>query len=427
MNTSIKKDAKGAGGVGLDITVLRENPSAAGMSAERLERVGRHLESRFIEPGKIGGALPVVYRKGELAYARSFGRMDIERNKPMQLDTIFRIYSMTKPITSIALMMLYEEGYFQLQDEVRRFIPQFAKLRVYEAGVYPNFQTRPCDRHMTIRDLLSHMSGLTYGFMARTNVDHAYRRAKVGGEVEGATLADMMDKLAGIPLEFSPGTAWNYSVATDVCGRLVEVMSGQSLDEFFAERIFQPLGMHDTGFTVPDQKIERFAANYMRNARKELVLEDDPQDSPYIRPRSFLSGGGGLVSTASDYLQFSRMLLGNGEVDGVRLVGRKTIELMTANHLPENQDLTRWAQGSFSETANEGYGFGLGFSVNLGAGATATAGSAGEYAWGGAASTIFWVDPVEEMIVVFMTQFMPSATFNFRGQMKSLIYPAIID
>lgn len=423
MNTIMTK----AQATGLDLSALGENPAAAGMCGERLERVSSHLQSRFIEPGKISGALPVVYRKGELAYARPLGRMDIERNKPMQLDTIFRIYSMTKPITSIALMMLYEEGHFQLQDEVRRYIPQFAKLRVYEAGVYPNFQTRPCDRHMSIRDLLSHMSGLTYGFMSRTNVDHAYRRAKVGGVVEGATLADMMDTLADIPLEFSPGTAWNYSVATDVCGRLVEIMSGQSLDEFFEERIFAPLGMTDTGFTVPAEKVARFAANYARNSKKELVLEDDPQDSVYVRPRSFLSGGGGLVSTASDYLQFSRMLLGNGEVDGVRLVGRKTIELMTANHLPGNQDLTHWAQGSFSETANEGYGFGLGFSVNLGAAATSTAGSAGEYAWGGAASTIFWVDPVEELIVVLMTQFMPSATFNFRGQLKSLVYPAIVD
>ncbi len=406
---------------------MAENPAAAGMCGDRLERVSRHLGSRFITPGKISGALPVVYRKGHLAYARTLGQMDIERDKAVQLDTIFRIYSMTKPITSIALMMLYEEGCFQLQDEVRRYIPQFAKLRVYRSGVYPNFQTAPCDRHMTIRDLMSHMSGLTYDFMSRTNVDHAYRRTKVGRQVESDTLADMMDTLAELPLEFSPGTAWNYSVSTDVCGRLVEILSGQSLDEFFAERIFAPLGMRDTGFIVPPEKIDRFAANYVRGPNKQLVLEDDPQTSVYTRQRTLLSGGGGLVSTASDYLQFSRMLLGNGEVDGVRLVGRKTIELMTANHLPNNEDLTQWAQGSFSETSNEGYGFGLGFSVNLGAGATATAGSAGEYAWGGAASTIFWVDPVEDMVVVFMTQFMPSATFNFRGQLKSLIYPAIID
>ncbi len=411
----------------MDISQTKVEPAAAGMCAERLERVTAHLNKRYVEPGKIAGALPVVYRKGALAYAAALGQMDIERGKPMALDTIFRIYSMTKPITSVGLMMLYEEGHFQLQDEVRRYIPQFSSLRVYQGGVYPNFLTAPCARHMTIRDLLSHMSGLTYGFMNRTNVDHAYRRAKVGGVVEGATLADMMDTLSTIPLEFSPGTAWNYSVATDVCGRLIEILSGQSLDQFFAERIFTPLGMVDTGFTVPAHKVDRFAANYMRGPDKKLVLEDDPQDSPYIRPRSFLSGGGGLVSTAADYLRFCRMLLGNGQLDGVRLIGRKTIELMTANHLPGNEDLTRWAQGSFSETANEGYGFGLGFSVNLGAGATATAGSAGEYAWGGAASTIFWVDPAEEMIVVFMTQFMPSSTFNFRGQMKSLIYPAIVD
>jgi len=409
----------------MNLESMQVDAQAAGMCSQRLERLTAHLESRYT--GKISGALPVVYRKGQLAYAQPFGQMDIERNKPMALDTLFRIYSMTKPITSIALMMLYEEGGFQLQDEVRRFIPEFSRLRVYQSGVYPNFLTTPCERHMTVRDLLTHMSGLTYGFMSRTNVDHAYRRAKVGEVRKDGTLEDMITTLADIPLEFSPGTAWNYSVATDVCGRLVEIISGKSLDEFFAERIFAPLGMTDTGFTVPADKVERFAANYSRGPDKKLVLEDDPQDSLYIRPRTFLSGGGGLVSSASDYLRFCRMLVGGGEFEGKRLVSRKTIELMTANHLPNNEDLTRWAQGSFSETANEGYGFGLGFSVSLGAGATASSGSAGEFAWGGAASTIFWVDPHEELIMIFMTQLMPSGTFNFRGQMKSLVYQAIVD
>ncbi|MEM7216801.1 MAG: serine hydrolase domain-containing protein [Pseudomonadota bacterium] len=418
---------EGGGSPARSLNDMRVDARAAGMCPERLRRVAAHLDRAYVGPGKIAGALPLVFRKGALAYAETLGRMDLERDKPMALDTIFRIYSMTKPITSVALMMLYEEGAFQLGDRVSRFIPAWRDLRVYQSGVYPTFQTAPVEREMTVRDLLTHMSGLTYGFMSRTNVDHAYRRARIGEVDEGATLADMIERLAHLPLEFSPGTAWNYSVATDVCGHLIEVLSGQTLAEFFAQRIFAPLGMVDTGFTVPDDKVERFAANYVRGPDKRLLLEDDPQDSRYIRPRSFLSGGGGLVSTAADYLQFCRMLLGGGELEGRRLLGRKTLELMSANHLPNGDDLTRWAQGSFSETDNQGYGFGLGFSVNLGPGLTATSSSAGEIAWGGAASTIFWVDPQEDLAVIFLTQLMPSGTFNFRGQLKSLVYQAIVD
>jgi CubicO group peptidase (beta-lactamase class C family) len=280
---------------------------------------------------------------------------------------------------------------------------------------------------MTIKDLMTHMSGLTYGFMNRSNVDHAYRKMGVGGVEPGTTLKDMIDTLARIPLEFSPGTRWNYSVSTDVLGYLVEVISGQSFDEYLRTRLFEPLGMHDTGFRVPDSAVDRFAANYQRSMSKALELEDDPEDSRYTTHRSFYSGGGGLASTAHDYLRFCRMLINGGELDGVRILGRKTIELMTANHLPNDDDLTQWATGAFSETANDGFGFGLGFSINLGPRRTAAIGSAGEYAWGGAASTIFWVDPAEELVVIFMTQLMPSATFNFRGQLKSLIYPAIED
>ncbi len=405
---------------------MRIDAAAAGMSARALGRISDHLMQRYIEPGKIAGALPVVFRKGSLAYCEPLGRMDIERDKPMRDDTIFRIYSMTKPITSVALMMLYEDGRFQLNDPVHRFIPQWRDLAVYQAGVVPNFVTRPVERAMTVKDLFTHMSGLTYGFMNRTNVDHAYRKLGVGAG-EGATLRTMIDTLAKLPLEFSPGTRWNYSVASDVLGYLVEVMSGMSFDAYLRTRIFEPLGMKDTGFTVPENDVSRFAANYSRGADKTLRREDDPRDSIYVRPRTFFSGGGGLVSTAHDYLRFCRMLVNGGELDGVRILGRKTIELMTCNHLPNDDDLTRWALGSFSETANEGYGFGLGFSINFGPERTATIGSKGEYAWGGAASTIFWVDPAEELVVILMTQFMPSATFNFRGQLKTLVYPAIVD
>jgi CubicO group peptidase (beta-lactamase class C family) len=407
---------------------VKVDARAAGMNPQQLSRISDHLMRRYIEPGKIAGALPLVFRKGHLAYCEPLGRMDVERDKPMAEDTIFRIYSMTKPITSVALMMLYEQGAFQLNDPVTRYIPEWRNMRVYQSGVAPSFITAAPPRGITFKDLFTHMAGLTYGFMNRTNVDHAYRKLGVGGVAPGSTLKDTIQTLARIPLEFAPGTRWNYSVATDVLGYLVEAISGQSFDAYLAANVFAPLGMKDTGFTVPDAQVDRFAANYSRAlGKKELKLEDDPQDSVYIRPRTYFSGGGGLAGTARDYLRFCRMLLNGGELDGVRILGRKTIELMTRNHLPNDEDLTRWALGTFSETTYEGYGFGLGFSIHLGPARSATIGSLGEYAWGGAASTIFWVDPVEDLIVVFMTQLMPSGTFNFRGQLKALIYPAIVD
>jgi len=279
---------------------------------------------------------------------------------------------------------------------------------------------------MTIRDLFTHTSGLTYDFMERTNIDRAYRRLHIGRDRQ-KDLRAMIETLAGLPLEFSPGSAWNYSVSTDVLGYLIELISGTPLDEYFRAEIFEPLGMIDTGFVVPAEKIDRFTANYTRGRDKRPRLEDDPATSVYAKPTSFFSGGGGLVSTAADYLQFCRMLLNRGELNGHRLLGRKTLELMTTNHLPDGQDLTDLATGSFSETTYEGVGFGLGFSVQLDIAKSQIVGSPGEYAWGGAASTAFWVDPQEELIVIFMTQLMPSGTFNFRGQLKSIIYPAILD
>jgi len=237
----------------------------------------------------------------------------------------------------------------------------------------------------------------------------------------------MVEKLSRIPLEFSPGDAWNYSVSTDVVGHLVEVISGQPLDAFLKERIFQPLAMPDTAFEVPAEKLQRFAANYRRTPQKEVVLEDDPQASSYAGGVTFFSGGGGLVSTAHDYLRFCQMLLGGGELEGARILGRKTIELMTRNHLPEGGDLARWSTGLFSEVAYGGTGFGLGFSINQGPARAGQIGSPGEYAWGGAASTIFWIDPAEELIVLFLTQLMPSQTFNFRGQLKALVYSSLVD
>ena len=401
-------------------------PETVGLARDRLARIDAHLDNRYIGPGKIAGALTLVARGNEVAWFSPQGRMDLERDKPMARDTIFRIYSMSKPITSVAMMMLYEEGHFQLDDPVHRFIPEWRDLRVYRMGNHPNWITDACERPMTIRDLFTHMSGLTYDFMERTNVDRAYRRLEIGRDRK-KDLRSMVEDLATLPLEFSPGTAWNYSVSTDVLGHLVEVLSGMPLDEYFRTRIFEPLGMIDTGFRVAEDQIERFAANYTRGPDKRPRLEDDPATSPYTKPTSFFSGGGGLVSTAADYLRFCRMLLGGGELDGSRLLGRKTIEFMTTNHLPGGGDLAGLATGAFSETAYEGVGFGLGFSVQLDCAKSQTLGSPGEYAWGGAASTAFWIDPSEDLIVIFMTQLMPSRTFNFRGQLKSIIYSSIID
>ena len=411
------------------MTARAARPEQVGVSSERLARIDAHLKNRYLDSGKIPGALTLVFRRGEIAWLSPMGLMDRERGVPMAEDTIFRIYSMSKPVTSVALMSLYEHGHFQLDDAVHKYIPSWRDLRVYQMGNYPAFLTTPCERPMTIRDLLTHMSGLTYGFMQRTNVDRAYRRLKIGGN-EGrseGTLADMVETLAGVPLEFSPGTAWNYSVSTDILGHLVEVLSGESFDEYLRRHLFEPLDMVDTAFHVPADKVDRFAACYERGPKKELRLQDDPAKSPYLEKPPLLSGGSGLVSTAADYLRFCRMLLNGGELDGARILGRKTIELMSRNHLPEGRDLMQMATGAFSETTYEGVGFGLGFSVTLDTAKAQVIGSEGEYAWGGAASTAFWIDPAEDLIVIFLTQLMPSRTFNFRGQLKSIIYPALLD
>ena len=400
---------------------------ATGISIDSLARLDQHLLSRYVQPEKIAGCLTLVSRRGEIAHLSAMGSMDRERDKPMEIDTIFRFYSMSKPITSVALMQLHEQGMFQLTDPVSRFIPQWRELQVMDGGDWPNFKTRPAGRLMTVRDLLSHQSGLTYGFM-EGQLERAYNNADVytAGTMAGRDLQSMIDRLAEMPLKFSPGDNWNYGVSTDVCGYLVQTLSGQRYDEYLQEHIFDPLGMVDTGFDVPPEKIDRFAANYERGPDRQLRLLDDPATSSYAQPQTFYSGGGGLVSTAQDYHRFCQILLNEGELDGTRLLGPKTIELMAMNHLPDGQDLSERALGTFSETANDGVGFGLGFAMIVDLPRTQNVGSIGEYYWGGAASTIFWIDPVEEMIVIFLTQFMPSGTFNFRGQIKQILYPGLI-
>jgi len=402
-------------------------PEEVGLSSSRLARIGDHMK-RYIDAGKIAGALTLVARRGQVAFLEPLGHLEIERRRPVTRDSVWRIYSMTKPITSVGLMMLYEEGRFQLDDPVHRFIPSWRDLRIFVGGNYPTFKTAPVERPMTIRDLLSHTSGLTYGFMERTNVDAAYRKLGVADQARsGYTLQDMVDTLAELPLEFSPGTRWNYSVATDVVGHLIEVISGQRLDAYLRERILEPLGMRDTSFVLGEEQAARFAANYERQADGNLKLIDDPEQSNY-RKRSFFSGGGGLLSTAPDYFRFTAMLQNMGELDRVRLLGRKTVELMTMNHLPGGQELTDLAQaGMFTETAYAGVGFGLGFSVMQSPARAQILGSPGEFAWGGAASTAFWIDPVEDLTVIFMTQLMPSSSYPLRRELRVLTYAALVD
>jgi CubicO group peptidase (beta-lactamase class C family) len=407
----------------------------SGLDERRLERITEHLQHQYIDSGRIAGCQVAVARHGHVGYFRSFGFRDLERSLPVEEDTIWRIYSMTKPITGVALMSLYERGTFQLSDPVTRFIPEWRGLKVRERAEDRSERLVDPERPMTVRDLLMHMSGL--GFAGRPTLQELFSADNLGqgrGFVSGlrrgpdATLQTMVEHYAGYPLMFHPGRYWLYSVSTDICGRLIEIISGQRFDDYLRETIFEPLGMTDTAFMVPDQKAGRFAACYRRNASKKLVLVDDPQRSGYRQQPSFLSGGGGLVSTATDYLRFCEMLLSGGEVGGVRILGRKTVELMTANHLPGDGDLRSFAfPRGYGEVGFDGMGFGLTVAVAKAPAATQVIGSPGEYMWGGAASTIFWADPVEDLTVVFMTQLLPSGTFNFRGQIKTLVYPAIID
>jgi CubicO group peptidase (beta-lactamase class C family) len=402
-----------------------------GLDAGRLERIGEHLERNYIGPGKIAGCQVSVARHGHLAYFKSFGSMDLERGKPMADDAIFRIYSMTKPITSVALMTLYEQGYFQLNDPVSRVVPSWKEHRVWTSGEGDVMQTEPAHRPVSFRDVLSHTTGLTYGgglpgVGIQHPIDQIYRDLKVRSVGGADSMQVFMDKLGQVPLRYQPGTAWMYSLATDVCGALVELISGKPFAQYLDETIFQPLGMKDTAFQVAAEKQGRFAANYQRGPDKKLKLIDDPATSDFTKEPGFKSGGGGLTGTSADYMRFCEMLRRGGELDGARILGPRTIELMHMNHLPGGKDLTQLAIGTFSETANEGVGFGLGFASTLGQVQTGTLG-AGDYYWGGAASTIFWVDPKEDLSVVFMTQLMPSGTFNFRGQLKSIIYSSIID
>lgn len=396
------------------------------MNTNKLAQIREHLYTNYIAPGKVAGTSVLIAQHGKVCYLDQQGLADRERGTPMQADTLFRIYSMTKPITSVAIMMLAEEGRCSIHDLVHEYIPEFESLSVYQSGEYPDFATADSKRAMSIRDLLMHTAGFAYGLDTETSVDRAYQRMRILSSRPGETMQPMIDKLASVPLSYSPGDSWQYSIATDVLGHLVELLSGQSLSDFFQQRIFNPLGMVDTSFTISAAKEQRFAACYEKTPSGDVALQDDPQSSSYSVSRR-ASGGGGLLSTLHDYNRFCQMLLNGGSLEGERLLEASTIQLMTRNHLPGQMDLASLASGTFTETGFDGIGFGLGFAMNQNPEKNGSPATEGTYYWGGMASTIFWIDPAKELVVIFMTQLIPSSSYNFRGQLERIIYGAIDD
>ncbi len=400
-------------------------PHAGGMDGKRLHRIDAWM-ARWVENSHLPNLLVAIQRKGRLVYLRHTGLRDVEAELPVEEDTLYRIFSMTKPVTTVAAMMLYEQAKFQLDDPVEKFLPAFASQKVFVGGNEARYDTEPLERAVTVRDLMLHTSGLTYGFHNETVVDAIYREREIDFNFldNPRPLSELCDRLAELPLLFQPGSRWNYGVSTDVLGRLVEVWSGLSLDEFFRQRIFDPLAMEDTGFSVPDHEIDRLGACYYVNESGNR--ERHPIADPGFRePPVTLSGGGGLVSTARDYLRFCQCLLNGGAYLGERILGRKTIELMLRNHLPG--DLASMGQPRFSEMPYDGIGFGLGGSILLDPAKANVVGSPGEFAWGGMASTAFFIDPSEDLAAVLMTQLVPSSLYPIRRDLRALVYQAIVD
>jgi CubicO group peptidase (beta-lactamase class C family) len=405
--------------------VIEADPEDVGMSSAGLLNVSR-LVQRYIDDQKFPGAISLVARRGKVVHFATYGNMDDERHKAMHPNVIFRIFSMTKPIASVALMKLYEEGRFQLDDPASAFIPELADAKVFDGGTADDYKVREPAREMTVRDLLMHTSGLAAP-NGPTPIGELYRRAGIAWPEIDMTLAEMVRRLGEIPLQTDPGSRWIYAISTDLVGRLCEVIGGLPFDRYLRERIFEPLGMVDTGFDVPADKVDRFAANYAsKDGSPRYSLLDDPATSRYTRPRTFFSGAAGLVSTAGDYLRFCRMLANGGELDEARILGPRTLRLMTANHLPGGVDLTAMAETG-GETSRHGQGFGLGFGVLLDQTMAQTIGTPGECFWGGAASTAFFVSPAEDLICVFLSQLRPSATYPIRRQLRATIYSSIVD
>lgn len=397
-----------------------------GFDTARLERIPAFLAAKYIDTGRLPHAATLVSRRGEIAHQSVIGAA--RPGEALKEDAIFRIASMTKPVTSIAFMMLVEEGKVALSDPLVKFCPEFRDTGVFVAGGgNVPFLTRPPASPIRMVDLLRHTAGLTYGFQERTPVDAAYRKARIDDFDADYTMDSFIEGLAKIPLQFDPGAHWNYSMATDVLGAVIERIEGKPFGEVLQERIFGPLGMVDTGFRVPADQQHRLADAYAFDPKEKKKDFDTGARSRWAKDRSFQSGGGGLASTLHDYHRFCLMLLGGGKLGDVRIVSRKTLDLMTSNHLPGGGDLTQHSVGIFSEDENAGVGFGLGFAVTLDPARAGIPGSAGDFYWGGMFSTGFFIDPVEEICMVFMTQLMPSSTYPVRREVKTLVHAAIDD
>ncbi|MGA3351704.1 MAG: serine hydrolase domain-containing protein [Acidimicrobiales bacterium] len=401
-------------------------PMEVGLDARRLAHIGRHFD-RYVEDRKIPGYLAVVTRSGRVAHVVRGGVRDLEKGLGLEDDTRFRIYSMTKPVTSVAAMTCYEQGLIALDDPVSKFIPEFAETRVFSGGSSFRPVTVPMSEPMRIWHLLTHTAGLTYGWMYNHPVDAIYRSAGFEWDAPpDLDLAECCRRLARLPLLCQPGTAWNYSVATDILGRVVEVATGQSLEEVFTERVFGPLAMNETTFHVEGDAAEKLAVLYSPDLVTGRATRATHLGEVALRRPSAPLGGSGLVSTAGDYHRFSQMLLRRGELEGARILGARTVSYMTRNHLPGGAELAQFGN-PIGEQAEAGVGFGLGFSVVVEPQALKVTSSAGEYGWGGAASTLFWVDPVEELTVLFFTQLLPSTTYPIRRELKQLVYSAIVN
>ncbi|MFM8531531.1 MAG: serine hydrolase domain-containing protein [Ilumatobacteraceae bacterium] len=410
----------------------RVDPSEVGLAPDRLARLDAHV-ARYVDDGRLSGWQMVVTRDGKLAHAARCGLADREAGRPVADDTVWRIYSMTKPITAVAALMLWEEGKFELNDPVRRFIPEFGDSKVFLGGTFLKPVLGPQTEPMRIWHLLTHTAGLTYGFMYSHPVDELYRRAGLEwGFPRDLDLAGLCSLFAGLPLLFQPGSEWNYSVATDVLGRVVEVASGMRLADFLRQRIVEPLGMRDSGFFLPEDQAHRLSALYAASPKRDSdgvvrAVRADGADRGALVPPKADGGGGGLVSTTPDYVRFAEMLRRGGELNGQRLLSPRNVSYMASNHLPGNADLAEFGRPLFAETPYDGVGFGLGVSVTLDPAAAKTPGSVGDFGWGGAASTWFMVDPVEDLTVTFMTQLMPSSTHPIRSQVKQLLHQALVD
>jgi len=394
----------------------RNNPEALEFSAQRTSRIDS-LMSRYVESGKLAGMVTCIAYRGQIVHANSCGYQNLEEKIPMSQDSIFRIYSMTKPVTAVSLMMLFEEALFNLTDPVSQYIPAFKDLSVYAANGELEVPIRP----ITVQDLLRHTAGLSYGEYSVSNspVDKLYDEADLFNPK--ITSTEFTRRVAELPLMHHPGEKWHYSVATDIAGYLVELLSGMPLADFMQERIFNPLGMVDTSFEIDPSNILRFCTLYGKTAKSDFDLLEEPASSEYLPPVSFHAGGSGLVSTTADYLRFARCILNKGQLEGTRLLGPKTVTLMTCNHLPNNL-LPIAYEGSEPML---GMGYGLGFGVMLDPAQAGMMGTVGDHSWGGNAETYFWIDPDEELIAILMSQYQPSQTYPIRKEFRSVVYQAL--